>query len=84
MGERADQIEQEIKRRRGELNENFSELEEKVRNTSDWRAQFEERPMTFLAAAFGSGLLASALLPSRGRRRRRQRCLGRFLVHLSK
>lgn len=72
MGERADEIEQEINRTRGELNENFSELEEKVRNTFDWRAQFEERPMTFLAVAFGGGILASALLPSSGRRRRRQ------------
>jgi hypothetical protein len=72
MGERADEIEQEINRTRGDLNENFSELEEKVRNTFDWRAQFEERPMTFLAVAFGGGLLASALLPSGGRRRRRQ------------
>lgn len=35
MGERADEIEQEINRRRGELNENLSELEEKVRNTFD-------------------------------------------------
>jgi hypothetical protein len=70
MGERADEIEQEINRTRGELNENFSELEEKVKNTFDWRAQFEERPMTFLAVAFGGGLLASALLPSGGRRHR--------------
>lgn len=72
MGERADEIEQEINRTRGELNENFSELEEKVRNTFDWRAQFEERPMTFLAVAFGGGILASALMPSGGRRKRRQ------------
>jgi hypothetical protein len=71
MGERADEIEQEINRTRGELNENFSELEEKVRNTFDWRAQFEERPMTFLAVAFGGGILASALLPSGGQRRGR-------------
>jgi hypothetical protein len=67
MGERADEIEQEINRTRGELNENFSELEEKVRNTFDWRAQFEERPIAFLAVAFGGGVLASALLPRRRR-----------------
>jgi len=72
MGERSDEIEDQINRARGELNDNFNELEEKVRNTFDWRAQFEERPMTFLAVAFGGGLLASALLPSGGRRRRRR------------
>lgn len=71
MGERADEKEQEINRTRGELNANFSELQEKVRNTFNWRAQFEERPMTFLAVAFGGGVLASALLPLGSRRRRR-------------
>jgi hypothetical protein len=35
------------------------------------RAQFEERPMTLLAVAFGFGVLASALLPSGSRRRGR-------------
>jgi hypothetical protein len=45
--------------------------EEKVRNTFNCRAQFEERPMTLLAVAFGGGVLASALLPSGSRRRGR-------------
>jgi hypothetical protein len=73
MGERSDQIEQQIYRTRGELNENFNELEEKVRSTFDWRTQFEQRPFTLLALAFGGGLLASALLPTRARRRNRYR-----------
>jgi hypothetical protein len=71
MGERSDEIEERINRTRGELSENFSELEEKVRNAFDWRAQFEERPMAFLAVAFGGGVLASAVLPG-ARRGRRQ------------
>ena len=73
MGERTDQIEHQINRTRGELNENFSELEQKVKSAFDWRTQFEERPMTLLAIAFGGGLLASAILPSRGSRRKRHR-----------
>ena len=72
MRERSDEIEEQINRTLGELNENFSELEEKVKNAFDWRRQFEERPVTFLAVAFGGGVLASALLPSGSRRRRRQ------------
>jgi hypothetical protein len=69
MGERADQIEQQIYQTRNELSENFNELEEKVKNAFDWRTQFEERPITMMAVAFGGGVLLSALLPSRRPRR---------------
>jgi hypothetical protein len=65
MGEKSDQIEQQINRTRNDLSENFSELKHRVRTTLDWRAQFEERPMTMMAVAFGGGLLLSAILPSR-------------------
>jgi hypothetical protein len=68
MDERADQIEQGIHKTRADLSDNLNELEEKVRSTFDWRTQFQERPMTMLAVAFGGGMLASALLPSRRRR----------------
>jgi hypothetical protein len=68
MDERADQIEQDIHKTRADLSDNLNELEEKVRSTFDWRTQFQERPMTMLAVAFGGGMLASALLPSRRRR----------------
>jgi hypothetical protein len=68
MDERADQIEQDIHKTRADLSDNLNELEEKVRSTFDWRTQFQERPMTMLAVAFGGGILVSALLPSRRRR----------------
>jgi len=71
MGERADEIEEQINRKRSELSENIYELEEKVRSTFDWRVQFEERPMTLLAVAFGGGVLASAFVPMSGRQRKR-------------
>lgn len=57
-------------RNREDLGENFDELEQKVKGAFDWRTQFEERPMTMLAIAFG-GVIASALLPSRADLRRR-------------
>jgi hypothetical protein len=71
MGERADQIEQQINRTRDDLTENFYELEQKVKTTFDWRSQFEERPGTMMAIAFGGGLLLSALLPARRPRHQR-------------
>ncbi len=71
MGERTDQIEQQINRTREDLGENFNELEQKVKGAFDWRTQFEQRPLTMLAVAFGGGVIASALLPSRSSRRRR-------------
>jgi len=64
MGETSDQIERHIQETRNDLSDNFSELKEKVKTAVDWRAQFEERPMTMMALAFGGGVLLSALLPS--------------------
>jgi hypothetical protein len=64
MGDASDKIERHIQETRNDLSDNFSELKEKVRAAVDWRAQFEERPMTMMALAFGGGMLLSALLPS--------------------
>ena len=71
MGETSDQIERHIQEARKDLGDNFSELEEKVNTAVDWRAQFEERPGTMMALAFGGGVLLSAILPSLGSSRRR-------------
>ncbi|MGB9447342.1 MAG: hypothetical protein WBR26_20255, partial [Candidatus Acidiferrum sp.] len=70
MGERADEIEQQINRSRGDLTENFRELEEKAKDAFDWRTYLEDRPGTLLAVAFGGGALASALIPMRSKRDR--------------
>jgi hypothetical protein len=70
MGERTKQIEREIEETRNALSENFSELERKVKSAVDWRSQFEERPGTMLALAFGGGLILSALLPAFHRSRK--------------
>jgi hypothetical protein len=64
MGEKPDQIERHIQHQRSELEDNISELEEKVKSAFDWRTQFEERPALLLGAAFVGGALVSALLPS--------------------
>jgi hypothetical protein len=64
MGEKPDQIERHIQHQRSELEDNFSELEEKVKSAFDWRAQFQERPGIMLGAAFLGGAVLSAILPS--------------------
>ena len=65
MGERADEIEAQITRSRSDLSNNLNQLEEKVKGMFDWKMQVRERPIAMLALAFGGGLVASALLPSR-------------------
>lgn len=64
MGERTDQIERHIAETRSELGDNLGELQDKVKSAFDWRSQFQERPGTLLAVAFGGGVVLSALLPS--------------------
>jgi hypothetical protein len=65
MDERPDQIEQHIQSQRDELGDNINELERKVKNAFDWRAQFDERPWAMLGLAFTGGLLISTVLPRR-------------------
>jgi hypothetical protein len=74
MPESSDQLERHIQEIQHDLKDNFSELEDKVKSSVDWRAQFEERPGTLLALAFGGGIVLSALLPRArsGRRPRRE------------
>ena len=62
MAESSDELERHIQEIRHDLRDNFGELEDKVKSAVDWRAQFEERPGTMLALAFGGGILLSALL----------------------
>jgi len=65
MGETPDQIERHIYEKRSELGENINELQQKVKTAVDWRAQFDQRPMTMLGLAFGGGLLLSMFFGGR-------------------
>src|ERR1700761_5915477 len=64
MGEKPDQIERHIQRKRSALEDNFSELEAKVKSAFDWRSQFEAHPGVMLGAAFVGGALVAAVIPS--------------------
>ena len=69
MGEKTDQIERYIEEQRAELGYNIQDIEQRVKDTFDWRAQFEQRPLAMLGLAVGGGLLLSALIGSRPRSR---------------
>ena len=71
MPETPEELQRHIHEIKLDLKDNFSELEDKVKSSIDWRAQFEERPGTLLAVAFGGGVLLSALLPQRRSPRRK-------------
>lgn len=66
MGETADQIKQQIDEQREQLGSNLQQLETKVKETVDWKTQFESRPMAGIGLAFGAGFLLSVLMPSGG------------------
>ncbi|HSU57645.1 MAG TPA: hypothetical protein VLT36_26620 [Candidatus Dormibacteraeota bacterium] len=56
---------------RGQLGQNLRELQSKVEQTTDWRLQFRKRPMAFIGAAFGGGLLLALMTGGRCRSGRR-------------
>ncbi len=68
MAATSDQIQEHIQKTKLDLNENINELQQKVKSTMDWRAQFEEHPLTMMGLALGAGVVLSVLLPARRRR----------------
>jgi len=71
MGEKSNQIEQQIENERGQLGQNLNELQSKVQEATDWRAQFQKRPMLMMGVAVGGGLLLAAVTGGRKSRPRR-------------
>ncbi|MBV8808980.1 MAG: hypothetical protein JO033_09920 [Acidobacteriaceae bacterium] len=69
MGEKSDQIEREIVTERGQLGRNLNELQSKVQEVTDWRLQFQKRPMLMLGVAAGGGLLLASLSGRKSRSR---------------
>jgi hypothetical protein len=73
MGEKPTEIERHIEQERRDLASNLLVIERKMRSsvkeTLDWRTWFRKAPFTYLAVAFGGGLLLSSVF--RGNRRRR-------------
>lgn len=70
MGEKSNQIERQIAAERSQLGENLNELQSRVEEVTDWRLQFQKRPMLMMGVAVGGGLLLAAVTGRRSRSRR--------------
>ena len=68
MGQRTDQIENQIENKREDLKSNLQELETRVKTATDWRHYFAEHTGTMIAAAFGGGVLLAAMVGGRSNR----------------
>lgn len=62
MDEKPNQILNEIDQTRDRLGRNLGELENRLKDTVDWRTQFERHPVAMMGAAFGGGLLLSSFI----------------------
>jgi Protein of unknown function (DUF3618) len=62
MAERPDQIEQHIASTRHELGNNLHELEDKVKQATDWRTYYERNPMMMVGLAFGGGVMLATMM----------------------
>jgi hypothetical protein len=67
MGETTSQIENHIENKREDLHSNLQELEKKVKSATDWRQYFQKYTGTMVAAAFGGGILLSAMTGKKSR-----------------
>ena len=70
MGEKSNQIERQIVAERGELGQNLNELQRRVEQATDWRFQFQKRPMLMMGVALGGGLLLASVTGRRSSSRR--------------
>jgi hypothetical protein len=70
MDESTEELQRIIAAKHEELDNNLSALDTKAKELTDWRAQFDQRPLVVLGAAFAGGVVVAALLGgSRSRRR---------------
>jgi hypothetical protein len=65
VDESPDQIENHIRSTRRTLGSNLEELENRLKDATDWRVQFGRHPAAFLGTAFAVGALLSIGLSGR-------------------
>ena len=68
MGQRTDQIENQIETKREDLKSNLEELQTRVKTATDWRHYFAKHTGTMIAAAFGGGVLLATMVGGRSNR----------------
>lgn len=69
MGQTTHEIEAHIEDTRQHLGSNLHELEQKVKDATDWKHHYKTNPGTLLGVAAGGGLLLAMMLGG-GKRRR--------------
>jgi hypothetical protein len=69
MGQTTHQIENQIEKTRDDLGANFQELEQKVKEITDWRHHYQNHPMTLMGVAFAGGLVVATIFGGTRRRR---------------
>ncbi len=67
MGEKSDQIERQIELERADLGDNINELQSRVQEVTDWRLQFQKKPMLMMGLALGGGLLLASVTGKRSK-----------------
>lgn len=65
MAQTLDEIKRHIEDRRGRLVQDVNELEARVRETVNWRVQFQRHTSAILGGAFAFGAIIALLLPAR-------------------
>lgn len=60
IDQESDRIERHIEQTREKLGRNLNELESRVRDTLDWRQQYDRNPWLVLGAVFGVGAAITA------------------------
>jgi len=60
VGTKSDEIVNQIDRQRDRLGQNLQELESRMRDVADWRAQYEKHPWAILGIAFVGGVVFGA------------------------
>jgi hypothetical protein len=70
MGENSSQIEREIRVERRQLGHNVEDLQSRVQEITDWRIQFQKRPMLMTGVALGGGMLLASVTRGRAKSRR--------------
>ena len=56
------QVQEKVEDVQHQVQDKVEEVQEKFKDATDWRAQFEKRPMVGLAVAFGGGVLLASMM----------------------